>query len=102
KLIAKQHAGERVDWQTEYADYILNGVDVFGTYVKEWYTGNLQKIFFQGTGNPEIKRQICSVLAGYVWDENNPFVRNHDRLVKTLARVIELEISSKKIKPKTL
>ncbi|HIB47674.1 MAG TPA: NAD(P)/FAD-dependent oxidoreductase [Flavobacteriaceae bacterium] len=91
KLIAKQHAGERVDWQTEYADYILNGVDVFGTYVKEWYTGNLQKIFFQGTGNPEIKRQICSVLAGYVWDESNPFVKNHDRLVKTLARVIDLE-----------
>ena len=51
----------------------------------------LRKIFFKGTGNPEIKRQICAVLAGYVWDETNPFVKNHDRLVKTLAKVIDLE-----------
>lgn len=91
KLIAKETSGMTVDWQTEYADYIAKGVNVFGTYVEEWYTGNLQKIFFEGTGNPEIKRQICAVLAGYVWDETNPFVKNHDRLVKTLAKVIDLE-----------
>lgn len=91
KLIAKEFRNEDVNWEEEYSNYIKAGVTVFGSYVKEWYTGNLQTIFFEGNDNPEIKRQICSVLAGYVWDQNNPFVKNHDRLIKTVARIIDLE-----------
>ena len=91
KLITKELKNEAVDWGQEYSNYILEGVTVFASYVKEWYTGNLQTIFFEGNDNPEIKRQICSVLAGYVWDKKNPFVKNHDRLIKTVARIIEME-----------
>ena len=91
KLIAKELNGQIVDWEKEYKGYIMSGVEVFRTYVNEWYTGNLQKIFFHRPENPVIKEQICSVLAGYVWDETNPFVKNHDRLVKTVAKVIEME-----------
>lgn len=91
KLITKELKGEQVDWETEYTGYIMRGVDVFRTYVKEWYTGNLQKIFFHRPENPVIKEQICAVLAGYVWDDTNPFVKNHNRLVKTVAKVIDME-----------
>ncbi|OEK09744.1 pyridine nucleotide-disulfide oxidoreductase [Flavivirga aquatica] len=91
KLITKELQDTEVDWEVEYSDYIKKGVNVFATYVKEWYTGNLQKIFFHKPENPEIKKQICAVLAGYVWDETNPFVKNHDRLVKTVAHIIDLE-----------
>lgn len=91
KLITKELNGEGVNWETEYRDYIMRGVEVFRTYVTEWYTGNLQKIFFHRPENPVIKEQICSVLAGYVWDETNPFVKNHDRLVRTVAKVIDME-----------
>ncbi len=91
KLITKELNGDDVDWETEYKDYIMRGVEVFRTYVTEWYTGNLQKIFFHRPENPVIKEQICSVLAGYVWDETNPFVKNHDRLVRTVAKVIDME-----------
>ena len=91
KLIAKELQGEKVDWEHDYTEYIMKGVDVFRTYVSEWYTGNLQKIFFHRPENPIIKEQICSVLAGYVWDETNPFVKNHNRLVKTVAKVIDME-----------
>ena len=80
-----------MDWETEYSQYMLEGVDVFSTYVKEWYTGNLQKIFFNDSENPVIKEQICSVLAGYVWDKTNPFVKNHHRLVKAVAHFTDLE-----------
>src|SRR5690606_38742616 len=68
KLIAKELKGESVNWETDYSNYIKSGVSVFASYVKEWYTGNLQTIFFEGNDNPEIKGQICAVLAGYVWD----------------------------------
>ncbi|MGB3343692.1 MAG: NAD(P)/FAD-dependent oxidoreductase [Aequorivita sp.] len=91
KLVAKELKGETVDWETDYSEYIMKGVDVFRTYVSEWYTGNLQKIFFHRPENPIIKEQICSVLAGYVWDETNPFIKNHDRLVRTVAKVIDME-----------
>ncbi|MCB0456251.1 MAG: NAD(P)/FAD-dependent oxidoreductase [Flavobacteriaceae bacterium] len=96
KLIAKELNGELIDWQTQYEDYIKQGVNVFATYVKEWYTGNLQKIFFHRPENPKVKEQICAVLAGYVWDQTNPFVKNHDRLVKTVAHIIDMEIEQKK------
>lgn len=94
KLVARELSNEAVDWEVEYADYIKSGVDVFSTYVKEWYTGNLQTIFFHEKGNPEIKSQICAVLAGYVWDETNPFVKNHHRLVKTVAHIASMEQES--------
>lgn len=96
KLITKELKGETVYWEEEYTGYIMRGVDVFRTYVKEWYTGNLQKIFFHRPENPVIKEQICAVLAGYVWDESNPFVKNHNRLVKTVAKVIDMENEQKK------
>lgn len=91
KLMYRELNGEKVDWEVDYADYIKSGVAVFSTYVNEWYTGNLQKIFFHRPENPEIKKQICAVLAGYVWDQTNPFVKNHQRLVKTVTHVIDLE-----------
>ncbi len=66
KLAIRQLNGEKIDWQKEYSDYILYGVNVFTTYVKEWYTGNLQELFFHQPENPDVKRKICAVLAGYV------------------------------------
>ncbi|MEP3837845.1 MAG: NAD(P)/FAD-dependent oxidoreductase [Algibacter sp.] len=97
KLITKALQKHAVDWEVEYSDYIKKGVNVFATYVKEWYTGNLQKLFFHRPENPEIKKQICSVLAGYVWDDTNPFVKNHHRLIKTVAHVIDMENKKKGI-----
>ncbi len=91
KLFARELRGEKVNWDESYTQYIMGGVEVFATYVKEWYTGNLQKIFFHEPENPEIKSQICAVLAGYVWDTSNPFVKNHHRLVKTVARITDME-----------
>lgn len=91
KLAVRELNHEKVDWQKEYVDYLKKGIDVFATYVKEWYTGNLQKLIFHPTPRPEIKQQICAVLAGYVWDESNPFVKKHSRLVGKMARLIDLE-----------
>lgn len=89
KLVIKHLQGGQVDWQSEYMDPMMKGVDVFRTYVNGWYDGTLFTIFFAENRNPEIMSQICSVLAGYVWDENNPFVRSHEKNVRTLARYLE-------------
>lgn len=94
KLAIRQLNGEIIDWQKEYSDYILYGVSVFTTYVKEWYTGNLQELFFHRPENEDVKRKICAVLAGYVWDKENPFVKKHETVIKNLANLIKMEKQS--------
>lgn len=94
KLAIKQLSNEDVDWQTDFVDHMKRGVEVFSSYVKEWYTGNLQKIIFHKNENPVFKEQICAVLAGYVWDETNPFVKKHNRILRNVAKLIEMEENS--------
>ncbi len=91
KLIIKELNGEKVDWETDYSKYMKEGIGVFTTYVKEWYTGNLQTLFFHQPENPEVKEKICAVLAGYVWNKENPFVKKHDNVIKNMAYLIDSE-----------
>jgi flavin-dependent dehydrogenase len=87
----KQLNGEAVDWELEYSNPIKDGINVFRTYVHAWYDGRLATIFFAKERNELIMKQICSVLAGYVWDLSNPFVKKHNTVVTTLAKVIQMK-----------
>ena len=87
KLVSKQLTGEEIDWNLEYSTPILNGIDVFRTYIDAWYDGSLHKIFFSDNIDEKVKKQICSVLAGYVWDKSNPFVARHKQSVRNLANL---------------
>ncbi len=90
KLVIRKLKGGEVDWEKEYMEPTMQGVNTFRSYVMAWYEGTLDKIFFSENPRSEVKNQICSVLAGYVWDMSNPFVQNHDTALKRLARTIEL------------
>jgi hypothetical protein len=70
---------------------MMQGVNTFRSYVNAWYDGTLDTIFFSDNPNLEIKNMICSVLAGYVWDLDNPYVKNHDTALTKLSRLINLE-----------
>jgi len=99
KLYIKESKGETVNWEEEFTGYMRRGIGVFTTYVKEWYTGNLQTLFFHQPENPDVKRKICAVLAGYVWDETNPFVKKHDNLIKNMAHLLKMESEQKAENP---
>jgi len=88
KIIIRQFGGESVDWQAEYANFMARGIDTFRSFVNAWYDCTLHDIFFASDVNPEMKSMICSALAGYVWDLNNPFVRNHDRKLRQLRSLV--------------
>jgi flavin-dependent dehydrogenase len=89
-LVIKKLKGENVDWEKEYMEPVMQGVNTFRSYVMAWYDGTLDKIFFAQNQQPAIKNMICSVLAGYVWDESNHYVKNHKTALQKLARTIEL------------
>jgi flavin-dependent dehydrogenase len=93
-LVVKQLKGENVNWEEDFMKPTMVGVDTFRSYVMGWYDGTLHEIFFAKEINPDFKKQICSVLAGYVWDTTNPFVKKHDRALKSLAEVIRLSKSN--------
>jgi len=93
-LAVRQLKGDTVDWQTEYAEPLMKGVNVFRTYVNAWYDDRLPEIFFADTQPEPYKAQICSVLAGYVWDENNTCVAHAEKAVTHLAELC-MEMKSK-------
>jgi flavin-dependent dehydrogenase len=91
--IIRQLAGETVDWQTEYSDYMERGIDTFRTFVNAWYDGSFHEICFARPENEHFKSMICGALAGYVWDLENPFVRDHKRKLKQLLRIVRANAS---------
>ena len=88
QVIIRQLSGETVDWQDQYADFMRRGIDTYSSFVNAWYDCTLHEIFFATDINPEVKSMICSALAGYVWDLDNPFVRNHDRKLRQLLSIV--------------
>lgn len=73
-VLLRQLDGAKVDWQTDYEAPLRKGIDTFYAFVERWYSGALQDIIFYPHKNPTIRRMISAVLAGYAWDESNPYV----------------------------
>lgn len=93
-VLIRELRGGTVNWQTEYADHVMMGINAFRAYVAAWYDGTLPDIFFNAGRNRDIMRQICSVLAGYVWDRNNPYVTQPERALPLLAKIIKSQAAA--------
>lgn len=87
-LLLRHFKGELVDWEKEYAEYVTGGINVFRTFVTAWYEGSFQDMLFMPDANPDILKKVCSVLAGYVWDESNPFAMNPSRSLRAVLNVV--------------
>lgn len=92
-LVIRKLKGEPVNWEKEYTEPMMQGVNTFRSYVMAWYEGTLDTIFFADNQVPGIKSMICSVLAGYVWDTTNPYVKDHTTALHKLAHIIQLRDS---------
>lgn len=86
-VLHRQLQGETVDWQSEFAEPLKRGVDTFRCYVEGWYAGTFQDVIFYEDSQAEIRRMICSILAGYAWDERNPFVSEARRRLKMISEL---------------
>ncbi|MGZ8192871.1 MAG: NAD(P)/FAD-dependent oxidoreductase [Methylobacter sp.] len=86
-ILDRQFNNEAVDWHTDYAMPLQRGVNTFRVFVDAWYDGRFQDVIFHPKQQPEIKAMICSILAGYAWDENNPYVKNARARLDTLVEL---------------
>lgn len=87
EVLVRQFKGEQVDWQKDYAKPLMVGVNTFRAYVEGWYDGRFQNVVFFENANPDIKKKISSILAGYAWDISNPYVENPQKRLSTLAEI---------------
>jgi flavin-dependent dehydrogenase len=78
--LLRERAGEAVDWEKDYAKPLRAGVDAFRAFVESWYRGGFQDVIFHQDQNPDIRRMISSILAGYAWDLSNPYVAHPERM----------------------
>lgn len=74
ECLARRYAGASVDWENEFAVPLRDGVKTFRRFVESWYAGGFQQIIFHPQQQPEIRRMVCAILAGYAWDKNNAYV----------------------------
>ena len=65
--------GEPVDWKAEFEQPLCYGVETFRAFVTTWYDGRLHDILFYQPQPDRVHRYVCSVLAGYAWDTDNPY-----------------------------
>lgn len=84
-LLAKQLEGSTADWDTEFTEPLMIGVDTFRTYVDGWYDFRFQNVVYAPDRSPEISRMLSSILAGYAWDTENPFVAKSEQRLTALS-----------------
>ncbi len=88
-LLAKQLEGGTADWDTEFAEPLMIGVDTFRTYVDGWYDFRFQNVVYAPDRSPEISRMLSSILAGYAWDTENPFVAKSEQRLTALSEWVD-------------
>jgi flavin-dependent dehydrogenase len=88
-LLNKQLSGEEVNWQADYAENLKSGVDVFKHFVMSWYDTDLQNVIFFQKEDNDVKSMICSILAGYAWDNKNPYVNKTERRLAALVDICQ-------------
>jgi flavin-dependent dehydrogenase len=92
-VLHRQLQGESVNWQTEFAEPLKRGVDTFRCYVEGWYAGTFQDVIYHPGSSPDIRRMISAILAGYAWDERNPFVSEPKRRLRVLSELCAKDVT---------
>ncbi len=91
KAVLRYLNGEKVDFKAEYEMPLMDGINAFRTYVNGWYSGEFQDVIYAKNKNPKIVRQIASVLAGYAWDMQNPFVKRSDAMLAAVHKICKAD-----------
>ncbi len=88
-VLNRKLKGEAVYWEKDFAEPLKIGLDTFRAFVEAWYDGTLIDVLFSDRrkDNPNVERYIISILAGYAWDETNPYVKQPQKRLKSLREV---------------
>lgn len=91
-LIEDKLNGKDINLEQDYSQPLKSGVDCFKTFVKAWYDGRFQEVIFFDNQDDRVRAMISSILAGYAWDSENPFVAQSERRFKVLYELCKDEL----------
>ena len=87
-LLDRQFKEDDVCWEEHYTKPLMIGIDTFRSFVESWYAGDLMDIFFtEKEKDPLTQSYLSSILAGYAWDTENPYVLNPSRRLNSLTKL---------------
>jgi len=86
-LVERYLNDEPIDLDNDYSQPLKRGVDCFRTFVTSWYDGRFQDVVFYHTQDGQVRNMISSILAGYAWDDENPYVAQSERRLNVLAEL---------------
>ncbi len=81
--------GENPDWDKEYVAALRQGIETFKCYVNGWYSGDFQDVIYSHVTNHSVKSKIASILAGYAWDVENPYVAQPQKRLNALVALCQ-------------
>ncbi|WP_201243559.1 NAD(P)/FAD-dependent oxidoreductase [Rheinheimera salexigens] len=87
RLVLRQLNGEQPDWEQEYSVPLRKGISTFRYFVEAWYDGRFQDVIFSSKRNDGVTAMISAILAGYAWDETNPYVAETERRMNVLREI---------------
>lgn len=88
-LVIKQLQGNDVDWNNDYEKALRFGVDTFRCFVEGWYDESFQNVVYHDQHDDSVRPMISSILAGYAWDAENPYVAKSSRRLAVLAEICQ-------------
>jgi flavin-dependent dehydrogenase len=86
-LVLRQLQGDQPNWETEYSQPLRKGINTFRKFVEAWYDERFQDIIFSDKRHQSITGMISAILAGYAWDDKNPYVADTERRLNVLRQV---------------
>lgn len=86
-LVIKELAGQSQDWERDFSEPLRVGISTFRTFVEGWYDTRFQKVIFYPEQQQQVKEMVSSILAGYAWDTQNPYVQESERRLNVLAEL---------------
>lgn len=82
-LVDRQLLGQPVDWHSEYQQPLRRDIEVFRA-IDAWYDSRFPRIIFQPNQLASVKTMICSILAGFAWDESNPMTQRPGKKIEAI------------------
>lgn len=83
-LVERQLRSQTVNWRDDYERPLRRGIEVFRAYIDAWYAGDFQRIIFQPNQLASVKAMICSILAGFAWDDSNPMTQRPAKKIEAI------------------
>lgn len=88
-VLDKMLKGQSHDWQQSFVEPLKLGVETFKSFVTNWYSGGFQDVIYSSRSNASVRAKIASILAGYAWDLENPYVQNPEQRLQTLIELCQ-------------